>query len=324
MNSKLISVQETADLIKNWDNILILCHKNPDGDTLGSRAALANVFRQMGKRCRVACHNRIPVKYDYLTLPVYAGDFEIEHIIAVDLAGENLFGDNLKEYLGKTELCIDHHETNGRYSKFLCLKGHYPAACQIIYEIILRMGEQITVETADALYTGIITDTGCFRFSNTMPETHVVASHLMELGAHYVELSERFFMSKSRKTVELEKYALNNLEYYFDGRCAILVLDKDTLDSIKPDPTDLDGLSSLAKNFEGVDVSILLRWIGENRFKGSVRTSEAANAVNIASPLGGGGHNRARGFELDHDLEAAKLMALAAAGEELCGQKEPE
>ncbi len=320
----MLNVQETARLIKDWDDILILCHKNPDGDTLGAAGALCNVFRQMGRRCRVVCHNRIPVKYDYLTLPVYENDFEPQHIMAVDVAGANLFGANLEKYKGKVELCIDHHRTNSLYADKLLLKGNYPAACQIIYEVISRMGEEITVETADCIYTGIITDTGCFRFSNTMPETHIVASRLMELGAHYVELSERFFMSKSRKTVELEKYALNNLEYYHGGKCAILVLEKETLDSIDPDPTDLDGLSSLAKNFEGVDISILFRCIGKNRYKGSVRTSEAADAVNIASAFGGGGHNRARGFEVESDIASARKRAVDAALEELCRRKERE
>ena len=322
--SRHSTVGETARILRDWDDVLILCHKNPDGDTLGGAAALAGVFSRLGKRSAVACHSRIPVKYDHLTLPMYDGSFAPKHIMSVDLAGENLLGDRMEQYKGKIELAIDHHATNSGYSRLLCVKGDYPAACQLIYEIIEVMGVEIDGYLADCLYTGIITDTGCFRFSNTLPSTHIVASRLMEKGAHYAELSERYFMSKSMKQVELERYALNNLEFHHDGRLALLVLDRDILDEIKPDPTDLEGMSSLAKNFEGVDVSLMLKYISSGGYKGSVRTSEAVSAVSIAKRLGGGGHIRAAGFELDSDLQTARKAVLEAREKELCGKGERE
>lgn len=318
MKSELLTVEETAQKLLNWDDILIICHKNPDGDTLGTAGALYHAFISMGRNCAVICHDRIPVKYNHLSLNLYDYDFTPKHIISVDVASENLFGDSVEKYAGNVELCIDHHSTNTHYAKFLCLKSGYPAAAQMAYEIINCMNLNITKIIANCIYTGIITDTGCFRYSSTLPSTHLVAAKLMNAGADYTRLSEKFFMSKTKKTVELEKFALNNLEYFFEDRFAFLVIDENIMSDIEPEPTDLDGLSSYAKNFEWVEVSIVLRWVGENLYKGSVRTKETVNATAIANKLGGGGHIRAAGFELNTDIVSAKKAIISRVESEIC------
>ena len=317
-----ISAEKAAQMLKNWDNILILCHKNPDGDTLGSGAGLCHALCNMGKNCKVRCSDAIPEKYDYMKIPLFCGEYEPEHIVAVDVAGENLLGDNLSHYRDKIELDIDHHATNSEFAKFLCLKSDYPAAAQLVYEIILAMGEKITPLIADCLHTGILTDTGCFKYPATTPQTLITAAHLMESGANHKWLAERFFMQKSAKTVALEKFALNNLEYGFDGRYALLVLDSKTIEEIQPQTTDTDGLASFARDFEGVEVSVLLRQTGENTYKVSVRTSEKADATKIACAFGGGGHVRARGATATGNIDDIKKILTEKVKRELCQQTE--
>lgn len=314
-----IDIQATARLLLEQDNILVLCHKNPDGDTLGSAAALQHTLSAMGKKCYVACHNRIPAKYDYLNIAVYDGESQVDFVVSVDVAGVNLLGESLMDYAHKIDMCIDHHGSNGEYANYLCLKAEYPAAAQLMYEIITEMNAEITPHIADCLYTGLITDTGCFKYSSTTPLTHEIGARLMELGAQHTMLVERFFMSKTKKAVQLEKYMLNNLEYYFDDRCALLVLTRDAMLDIQPDPTDLDGLSSMPRNFEGVDVSILIRPLREEgNYKLSIRTGETVDACAIASALGGGGHIRAAGCEVVGNIETVKREILKEVENALC------
>ena len=314
-----IDIQSTARMLLEKDNILILCHKNPDGDTLGSAAALAHALAGMGKKAYIACHNRIPAKYDYLNIPLVEEGAEIDFVVSVDVAGINLLGDSLMEYAHKINLCIDHHGSNGEYAKYLCLKVDYPAAAQLMYEVLCEMGCEITPHIADCLYTGILTDTGCFKYSSTTPLTHIIGARLMELGAQHTMLVEKFFMSKTRKAVQLERYMMNNLEYYFDDRCALLVLTREAILDIQPDPTDLDGLSSMPRDFEGVDISILIRPLREEgSYKLSIRTGETVDACAIASALGGGGHIRAAGCEVIGSIETVKKAILREVENTLC------
>lgn len=314
-----IDIQSAARMLMEKDNVLILCHKNPDGDTLGSAAALVHVLTAMGKTAFVACHNRIPAKYDYLNIPVYDGQAEIEYVVAVDVAGVNLLGDSLMDYAHKVDMCIDHHGSNGEYANYLCLKADYPAAAQLMYEIIVEMQAEITPHIADCLYTGILTDTGCFKYSSTTPLTHEIGARLMKLGAQHTMLVERFFMSKSKKAVQLEKFMLNNLEYHFDDRCALLALTREFMAEIQPDPTDLDGLSSMPRDFEGVEISILIRPLREEgNYKLSIRTGESVDACALASALGGGGHIRAAGCEVVGSIETVKKAILKEVEIALC------
>ena len=207
-----IDIQSTARMLLEKDNILILCHKNPDGDTLGSAAALAHALADLGKKAYIACHNRIPAKYDYLNIPLAEEGAEIDFVVSVDVAGINLLGDSLMEDAHKINLCIDNHGSTGEYAKYLCLKADYPAAAQLMYEVLCEMGCEITPHIADCIYTGILTDTGCFKYSSTTPLTHIIGARLMELGAQHTMLVEKFFMSKTRKAVQLERYMMNNLE----------------------------------------------------------------------------------------------------------------
>ncbi len=315
----MIDYKSAGSYVAEKDNILLLCHKNPDGDTLGSAGALAYGLMAMGKTVAIACHNTIPQKYDYLELPVYNGGFEPEYIVAVDVADKNLLGENLMQYADRVDLCIDHHGSNTGYAKKTCLYSHYPAAAQLMYEVINAMGVEITPHIADCLYTGILTDTGCFKFSSTTPLTHIIGAKLMESGANHTMLVEKFFMSKSRKAVMLEKYMLNNLEYHFDDRCALLGLTRQTIIEIAPDPTDLDGLPSMARDFEGVEVSVLIRPLREEgSYKASLRSGENVDVSRIAKKLGGGGHIRAAGCEVHGTLEEVKIKILKEVEKALC------
>ena len=313
-----ITVQQTAEYLKNADNILLLCHKNPDGDTLGSAGGLMYALKKLGKICAVACNDEIPQKYDFLNLDVFRGQFTPEYIVAVDVADTKLLGDKMAEYADKVDLCIDHHPSNTGYATMVCCDGKLPAAAQLMLQVVQAMEVELDVNIANCLYTGLMTDTGCFKYSATSAATHIAAAQLLNAGAAHDFIANRFFMSKSRKTIALEKHALNTLEYYFDDRCAVIELPTDVLTEIGAQPGDIDGISAMPRTIEGVDVGITIRQISESVFKVSVRTNENANANEIAAGLGGGGHTKAAGCEVMGSMESVKNAILREVETALC------
>lgn len=151
------------------DDILILCHKNPDGDTIGSGTALCLALQQLGKNAAVLCSDPIPAMYDYMPITVFDGSFSPAFVVAVDVAGIQLFGErnNIRDYAEHVNLCIDHHGSNSGYAYETLVDDHAAAAAELLTTLIPEMGAKTTPEIAACLYTGVATDTGCFRFSNT-------------------------------------------------------------------------------------------------------------------------------------------------------------
>ena len=164
------------------DDILILCHKNPDGDTIGSGAALCKALQHLGKTAAVLCSDPIPAMYDYMQITVYDGSFTPAFVVAVDVAGIQLFGDhnNIQDYAEHVDLCIDHHGSNSGYAYETLVDDRAAAAAELLTELIPQMGVELTPEIAACLYTGVATDTGCFRFTNTTANTHLAAAKLIE------------------------------------------------------------------------------------------------------------------------------------------------
>ena len=269
------------------DDILILCHKNPDGDTIGSGTALCLALQQLGKNAAVLCSDPIPAMYDYMPITVFDGSFSPAFVVAVDVAGIQLFGErnNIRDYAEHVNLCIDHHGSNSGY--------------------------------ASCLYTGVATDTGCFRFSNTTAETHRAAAVLIEAGADVEKLNERLFESRSHARVIAERMALESLEFYYDDRCALICLTWDQIQAAGVAGAELEDLTSLPRSIEGVEVGLTLRQQKDGSFKISVRTGHDTNACNIARRLGGGGHPRAAGCEISGNPDNAKHAILEEVKKEL-------
>ena len=321
-----LSVQQMAQRLKSADNILILCHKNPDGDTVGCGSALYYALKALDKNAAVLCSDTIPARYAFTNAHLFKGEFEPETVVAVDVAGLQLFGEGngVPRYSRHVDLCIDHHAGNSGYADFTLLDGSAAAAAELMYRVILEMGVDITPHIADCLYTGVATDTGCFRFSATTANTHLVAAKLIEAGCHVEELNTLLFDTKPRARMEAERIARNHLEYYLDGRCALIYLTRDEIEQTGVDPADLEELTSLPISIEGVKVGLTLRQQPGGSYRISVRTAKGVDACAIARRLGGGGHNRAAGCELLGNLENAKNAILAEVeAEHRRGTKRP-
>ncbi len=306
-----IDVKDTAALLAGLDNVLILTHANPDGDTLGCGFALCRALLRMGKKVRVACSDEIPKKYEYMFQGMDMPEFEPEHIIAVDVADTKLIGRTLKEYKERIELCIDHHASNLLYAPKTLLDAEAGAAAEIIYQVIQELNVPFDKGMADCIYTGLSTDTGCFRYANATARTYRIAAEMIDIGADSAEINRIMFETKSKAYVRLEKMAMDTLELYFNDTCAVITLTQEMYHSSGLQDNESEGIAALPRQIEGVVVGVTLRERAEGGYKASVRTHAPVDASLICQQMGGGGHARAAGCQIKDTLENAKKMILS-------------
>ncbi len=303
-----LSLEQVCSFLQNHDDYLILTHASPDGDTIGSGYALMHILKGITKNARVILSEPLPQKYSYLSTDM--PEFEPKTVIAVDVADLKLLsGECAKPQ--KIDLCIDHHISNKRYADNLFLQD-FGACCECIYLIAKKLDATVTKQIADALYTGITTDTGCFRYSNATAETHRAAAELMELGADAANINRLMFETNSKAKIELEKRALGTIEYHFGGKCAVMTIDNEMITETACEDSDLDGISALPRTIEGVLIGVTMREKEKGVFKISIRTFEPVSACEIAAELGGGGHVRAAGCRFTGTETDAKNAVLKA------------
>lgn len=311
--TKRITEQQAADLLLAADNILLLAHHYPDGDTVGSNYALCLALRSLGKQVRVLCGDPIPERFDYLTEGVAMPDFAPDFICAVDVADARLLGDAVQaEYGHRVDLCIDHHSANEAYAAYTCVDDGCAAAAMLVMRIIPLLGVEITPAIAACLYTGIATDTGCFKFSNTTAETHRMAAECIAVGIPHDYINRMHFDVKSRARIELERLALEQMEYCYGDRVALMAITKEMIARTGATENDLDGLTPIPRQIEGVWVGVTLRQKEDGNYKISVRTGHHADATAICAQLDGGGHLHAAGCTFEGNLAEAKAAILTA------------
>ncbi len=312
-----LDVKECVSLLKEYDNYLILTHRNPDGDTLGSAFALHRALSQLNKKSMVRCGDPIHPKYSYLWDGIGNDEIEFDKIIAVDVADKKLLGESFEEMYGDNVfLCIDHHLSNREYAENLLLEDR-AAAAVIIYEIVREMGIEFTPEIANCIYTGLATDTGCFLFSNTTPTVHRIAADVMEKGADYTFINRLMFETKTLSYLRLEQMAVSSIESYFDGKCAIMMVTRKMIEESGSSASDCDGIAAIPRKIEGVKIAVTIRERHDGSYKVSLRTVEPYDAAKICANFGGGGHHAAAGCDFNCSIQEVKNALLKVIKEEL-------
>lgn len=302
-----ISVKECADILREKDNILILTHANPDGDTLGSGFALCRALMKIGKICAVINADDIPKKYNYLFDDIVEIKFKPDYVVAVDVATVNLLGGLEEQY--KIDMCIDHHSTNTEYANLLLLED-VPAACQIMYEVVLALGVEVDKKIADCLYTGLTTDTGCFRYDSTTAQTYRVAADLIDAGADNGRINRIMFETKSKTYARLERLAIESMRFYEHERVAVITVTQEMFQLTGSNAQETEGLAPLTRQIEGVEIGITIQERHDGTCKASIRTFESVNAAKLAACFGGGGHAQAAGCKFDCDVKEARRLLV--------------
>ena len=308
----MLTVAETAALLRTFDNVLILTHVRPDGDTVGCAAALCAGLRALGKTAYLLPNPELT----NTTTPYFAPyaapeDFAPEKVVSTDIATVGLFPENAKPYIGKIDLAIDHHPSFESFGKENIVRPEAAACGELMYDILATLGP-ITAEIALPLYVAVSTDTGCFAYNNTSPHTHAVAAALMRTGIDFKTVNKVFFRTKTRKRMQLEGAMLNDCEFFDRDRIAVLSVPISLMERLQATESDAEELSALDGQMEGVDCAVTMRELRPDVWKISLRTGERINATNVCKMLGGGGHAAAAGCTILATWPEAKRQILAA------------
>ena len=307
----LTDFDSAVSMLKNADKILILTHRNPDGDTLGSGFALLRALRKLGKRAKLLNADKISEKYARLYEGIEEDDFNEEFIVTVDVAERKLLGDSFADiYADKVDLSIDHHGSTKLFAKKTYSESDSASCCEIIYLVIKALGVEIDKEIADCIYTGCSTDTGCFKYSNVTPRTHRIAAELIEYGADHFRINEKMFDTKSMNSIMLERMCYESLEIFGGGKVAVITVTKDMLRKSGTDKSHLDAIKPITRQIEGVEIGITVKEEDNDASGVSIRTSENYDASAICAHFGGGGHIRAGGCEIKDTTEKAKTKVI--------------
>lgn len=311
MSSKPLSIAHVCEILATRDNFTLLCHAQPDGDTVGSAYALGYALKELGKTVKILCADEIPQKFRFITDSFINEESKNGTIISLDVADPKLMGKYCDVFEGMVEIAIDHHISNVNYSKYLLLDSSASATCEIVYEIVKELCVPMSKEILSALYTGIVTDTGCFKFSNTTARTHIIAAELINLGVDYAEINRLMFDNKSRQRVKLEGAVMDNIEYYCGGKVSVITLSRNIIENSGCDESELEGINALSRTIEGVVVGITIKERPTGTKKISLRTNAPLNAMEICREFGGGGHERAAGCSFaDCSIEDVKVQLL--------------
>ena len=306
-----MTLDQILEQIKKANSIVILTHQTPDGDAIGSSLAMKLALENMGKSPDVII-TEVPEVYDFLPgredIKSESDVKQYELAISVDCATEMRIDG--KEYFenAKHTIVIDHHGSNTMFGDFNYVNPVSPACCDILAGIFDYYDINITKDIGTCLLTGIITDTGGFKYPATTAETFEFAAELLRKGVNVSEIYKRTMDTMSRATFELTKRVMDRMEILEDGKVAFTYITKKDVNEVNAKPGDHEGLVNIGRNLSGVQVSIFIRQNEENKdeYRVSMRTNGDVNASDICLMFGGGGHPRAAGATVEGTIEEVK------------------
>ncbi len=304
---------EIAALLLARDNFLILTHRRPDGDTIGSAAALCLALRKAGKTAYLFRNPQVTETYRDFVAPLQAPEgFAPGCTVAVDVADDSMYSEG---FTGHVDAALDHHPSNNGYADVSLVMPEKAAAGEIVLLVIREMGVELDPDIADMIYTAVSTDTGCFAYSNTTADAHRAAAEMIEAGARLERLNKQLFRTVSAARLKLEGLIYTGLRRYRGGQINIAVISLEMMREAGATEDDLDDLAALAGRIKGNKVSVTVRELRPNYCKVSVRTGTEEDAAAICRIYNGGGHKMAAGCEISAPPEKAADMMLEAINE---------
>lgn len=290
-------MNKLLELIENAKNIAITGHVSPDGDCTGSTLALYNYITENfeGKQVRV-CLEKPSKKFSYMNgFDLISEDpfLEADLLVTLDASDRERLGSRgVMLDTAKESICIDHHVTNTNFAKFNIVEDFRSSTCELLYTLLDY--DKISVNTAVCLYTGIVHDSGVFKYQSTTRQTMEIAGALIDKGFDFTKIIDDTYFKKDFKASKLLGLVLTNAKLIFDGKCCYGLLDYDTWTGYIDDKKKMDGIIENLRNIDGVEIALFMYETAKDEHKVSLRSINA-DVSSIATALGGGGHMRAAG-----------------------------
>lgn len=314
---KTLTKNEAALWLLERDRFAIVTHRRPDGDTLGSAAVLCRGLRQLGKIAYIVENAEITPKFSYLheNLTKKWPD-EGDTLVSVDVASPNMLSDDFRQFVGRIGLRIDHHETATSFTDCELVEPHAGACAETVWDVLQIMNVVLDKPMAQALYTAISTDTGCFRFPNTTAHTYRTAAACADTGADLNTITRDIFETNSFRRLKIQSWIIENAEFLAEGKLALVAIPLEVEQEIGVTEDDMDNISGYLRTIEGVMMAATLRQQADGSVKASVRALPGFDAAAVCAKFGGGGHKGAAGATVSMTMAEAK-EAFAAAMQEI-------
>ncbi len=306
------------------DDVLILVHRNPDGDCLGAAYALKRAFENMGRRVCVAATGTVDRNLRGITdgAEELKPRFLPSVIVAVDVATQQMLGPELMSYADSVDYNIDHHYTNTEYARCNIVNGDASSAGEVLFDLFSECGVEIDDVMAEKLYAAIAFDTGCFRFSNTTAHTHAVTAELLTHSFNAPAVVRQMFDIVPLRQLKMEAAALKAVRLYCNGAVVLLPITRSMLEENGALDEDVAGMVSLIRRIEGAKVCATLKETKEGDVKVSLRSADDVFDVSaVAAVFGGGGHIKASGCLIKCGIEEAEKRLLSAIESRLVGKE---
>lgn len=303
---KTLTRNETADFLMKSDRFAILTHRRPDGDTISSSAALCRILRKMGKTAYIIRNDEVSDRFAWLHEGLTKEEAAAhDTIITVDVASPGMLPGAFEKYLDRIALRIDHHASATSFTENELVDSSAGACAEIIFDLMEHLWVPMDEWIADAIYVGISTDTGCFRFSNTTSHTFLTAAACAAGGARVYQINQELFETNTLARLKMQGWIVEHMKVFSEGKLAIIAIPKAVEESIGVTEDDMDNISSFPRTVAGVCMAATLRETSEGTVKLSVRAIPGYDATIVTGQFGGGGHKGAAGATLKMSLEQA-------------------
>lgn len=305
---------KAARALRGAKKILIACHVNPDGDTLGCLLALGLSLLQTGKKVTMLSQDGVPTRFQFLPgseLVLSESSETADVAVAVDCGSARQLGTAQKAFFkAKTTIQIDHHDFGEAFGRIQVLDNEASAVGEIVYDLLRELKTDITPAIATCLLTSIVIDTGSFRFSNIRAKTFEICGKLIARGVDLQHLIEESYWTKSVPMVRLASHATLNARYSDDGSVAWSVVYQKDFKKFGASLPDADSVADDLRSVEGVKIAAVLRETEKGRFRVSLRSKHGINVALVAREFGGGGHHNSAGCGIDPSEKEKLLQAL--------------
>lgn len=302
---KTLTKAETVRFLLDHDHYCILSHRRPDGDTVGSTAALCLGLRQLGKTAHVLENNEVTRKFQWLHQGLTKPEVEPgDTLVSVDVASPGMLPEAFSHLLGSIELRIDHHGSATSFTDLELVEPDSASCAEIVWDLLKGMGVTPDCPLAEAVYVGTSTDTGCFRYSNTTAHSFETAAACAEAGAGIFELNQTLFETNTLGRLRIQGWMVEHIRLLREGTLAVCAIPRSVERELGVTEDDMDNISSFPRTLEGVKMAATLRET-EDGAKLSVRAVPGWDAAKVAARFGGGGHKGAAGATLKLPLPQA-------------------
>ena len=304
-----MTLDEILVEIEHAEKIVIMAHETPDGDAIGSMLSMYLALKKMGKEADVIV-KEFPRTFAFLpgaNKVKTSSDIE-KYDLAISLDCTDLKRLVGREYFEKAKktIVIDHHSTNTMFGDLNFVNPVSPACCEILAGMFEYFDIEIDAEIGSCILTGIITDTGGFKYSSVTSETFEFTAELLRKGVNVSDIYQRVLETRTKSNFELLRRATNRLELLEDGKVAFTYINKKDEEEVNAEPGDHEGIVEKGRDIEGVEVSVFLRQRDDKTFKVSLRSNDYVNVSDVAIVFGGGGHVKAAGCRISGTPEQIK------------------